>query len=280
MYRSVASLSSSAEDVAILAFPSAVRSTRPSLVRFIAWHPEWWVYVVAGAAGLLLVVQSIWLMDAAPATGHHIHEGHATAPLSGTSSSAASWFAAWPHWGLMAMAMMLPVVAPQARNVALRSVWVRRQRSASGFVAGYVAVWLVAGAGVLALVATLQVQDHVALLVAGTLLVASAWQVSRPRRRVLRRCAGLRLGAASGFAADLDCARAGLRSGLLCLVTCWPAMLAMALSHNLLLMAGLLTVMLSERARGPNPMRRAGRPIEAWVLVGFALTAAVAVPLQ
>jgi len=57
-------------------------------------------------------------------------------------------------------------------------------------------------------------------------------------------------------------------------------MLAMALSHNLLLMAGLLTVMLSERARGPNPMRRAGRPIEAWVLVGFALTAAVAVPLQ
>jgi hypothetical protein len=56
-------------------------------------------------------------------------------------------------------------------------------------------------------------------------------------------------------------------------------MVAMALSHSLLLMAGVLAVLLSERARGANPVRRAGRPHEALVLGGFAVVAAVAAPL-
>ena len=55
-------------------------------------------------------------------------------------------------------------------------------------------------------------------------------------------------------------------------------MVAMALSHSLLLMAGVLVVLLSERARGANPLRRAGRPREALVIGGFAVIAAVAVP--
>ena len=55
-------------------------------------------------------------------------------------------------------------------------------------------------------------------------------------------------------------------------------MLAMALSHSLVLMVGLTVVLLSERARGANPQRRGGRPLEAWVLAGFAAVAAVAVP--
>ena len=56
-------------------------------------------------------------------------------------------------------------------------------------------------------------------------------------------------------------------------------MVAMALSHSLLLMAGVLAVLLSERARGANPVRRAGRPHEALVLGGFAVAAALAAPL-
>ena len=52
------------------------------------------------------------------------------------------------------------------------------------------------------------------------------------------------------------------------------------MSHHLLLMAGLLAVMLTERARGANPMRRAGRPLEAWVLAGFALVAGAAATIQ
>jgi hypothetical protein len=176
----------------------------------------------------------------------------------------------------MVAAMMLPVVAPQVRGIALRSVWSRRQRSAAGFVAGYAAVWLAVGALLLGVLAVVGVPEEAGWLLAGTLLVAAAWQVSRPRRRVLRRCATLRLGAPSGLAADVDCARAGVRSGLRCAFTCGPMMVAMALSHSLVLMAGLLVVMLGERARGPDPVGRAGRPREAWVLGGFAVVAAVA----
>jgi hypothetical protein len=53
-------------------------------------------------------------------------------------------------------------------------------------------------------------------------------------------------------------------------------MLAMAVGHGLLLMGALLALLLSERARGPNPDRRAGRPLEAWCLVAFACVAGVA----
>ena len=169
--------------------------------------------------------------------------------------------------------MMLPVVAPQVRMVALRSVWTRRQRSAAAFVLGYAAVWVVAGAALLALLVSLDAHPLGAGWLVGILLVAAVWQVSKPRKRVLRRCASLRLAAATGRPADLNCARVGVRSGVRCLATCGPLMLAMAASHNLLLMAALLAVMLSERSRGPDPLRRAGRPLEAWVLAGLALVA-------
>ena len=174
--------------------------------------------------------------------------------------------------------MMLPVVAPQVRRVATRSLWSRRHRAAVSFVLGYVVVWLVLGAGLVAVVLALGGQEQLAPWLAVVLLLAAGWQVSGPRRRMLRRCASLRLGAATGLAADLDCARAGLRSGLRCVFTCGPLMVAMALSHSLLLMAGVLVVLLSERARGANPLRRAGRPREALVIAGFAVVAAVAVP--
>ena len=201
------------------------------------------------------------------------------APSPDAQSPWASWPGAWLHWTLMVAAMMLPVVAPQVRRVALLSVWSRRHRAAAAFVVGYVVVWLVIGAAlVTALAAFGSGQDLTPWLVVA-LLAAAVWQVSGPRRRMLRRCASLKLGAATGLAADLDCARAGVRSGLRCAFTCGPLMVAMALSHSLLLMAGVLAVLLSERARGANPVRRAGRPHEALVLAGFAVVAAVAAPL-
>ena len=198
---------------------------------------------------------------------------HGTAGMSmpsGPASLVASWSSAWGHWALMVGAMMFPVTAPHVRVVAVRSLWLRRHRSAALFLVGYVAVWLLSGAILLAVLVPLGAPHVDWSWVAATLVVAALWQVSGPRKRVLRRCGSLRLGKAAGVAADVDCARAGLRSGLRCLVTCWPAMLAMAMSHHLLLMAGVLAVMLTERARGANPMRRAGRPLEAGVLAGFA----------
>ena len=249
-------------------------------LRSLAWHPEWWVYAVAGASALLLVAGTLTATDAGAASGHHLHAGHHSMAMSpDTQSPWVSWPGAWGHWTLMVLAMMLPVVAPQVRRVAMLSVRSRRHRGAATFLLGYVVVWLVLGAALLAVLVPLGSSQQLTPWLAVVLLAAAVWQVCGPRRRMLRRCASLRLGAATGSAADLDCARAGMRSGLRCAFTCGPLMVAMALSHSLLLMAGVMAVLLSERARGANPVRRAGRPQEALVIGGFAVVAAVAAPL-
>ena len=192
----------------------------------------------------------------------------------------AAWAAAWGHWVLMVLAMMLPVAAPHVRVVAMRSLRSRRQRAAVVFLLGYVALWITAGAVLLAALVALGTEHLDGAWLVGILLVAAAWQVSRPTQA---RAASLWFPPArsgGGGCCRPELCRAGLRSGLQCMVTCWPAMLAMAVSHDLLLMAGLLAVMLTERARGANPMRRAGRPLEAWALGGFALVAAAAATVQ
>jgi hypothetical protein len=232
-----------------------------SLRRLPAWHPEWWVYAVAAPA---------WLGLAWMSSGMTMSMDH---------GFAASWSDGWSHWVLMVVAMMLLVAAPHVRAVALRSVWSRRQRSAAVYVLGYVALWSAVGAVLVAGLALLGLEHHGEHLLPVALLLAAVWQVSTPRRRVLRRCSPLRLGAPSGLAGDVDIARSGVRSALRCLVECWPVMLAMALSHSLVLMAGLTVVLLNERMRGANAVRRAGRPLEAWVLAGYALIALVAVPV-
>lgn len=270
----------STDQMAVLASTHVGRARSLSGRRFVAWHPELWVYAVAVVSFLVLVLVSLGVVGAEPAM-HHAGMDHAGMSMSANSETfGAAWAGAWGHWVLMVLAMMLPVAAPHVRLVAMRSLWSRRHRAVVVFLLGYVAVWLVVGAVLLAVLVALGMEHLDGAWLVGILLVAAAWQVSRPRRRVLRRCRAIRLGAAAGIAADLNCARAGLGSGLRCMVTCWPAMLAMAVSHSLLLMVGLLAVMLTERARGANPLRRAGRPLEAWALGGFALVAAVAATVQ
>ena len=210
-----------------------------------------WVYAVAAGAAVV---------GLAVVPDHH----------SGPGSVADAWGA----WLLMVLATMLPLVAPQARRVALRSLWARRHRAIAGFVAGYVALWAVLGAAVVAVLTALgppPVPTAVAVLVAG-----AAWQVAPTRRRVLLRCGSARPAPVRGWAADRACVAAGWRAGGRCVVTCGPAMLAMALVHSLLLMAALLVVLLHERSRGPNPDRRAGTAVgAAGFLACAALVAAV-----
>jgi hypothetical protein len=45
----------------------------------------------------------------------------------------------------------------------------------------------------------------------------------------------------------------------------------MALAHSVFLMVALTVVLLTERAPGPNPDRRAGRPLESVVLAALAV---------
>ena len=235
---------------------------RSPLRRFLAWHPEWWVYAVAAAAWLVLLWMDARTMSM-PMTG----------PMD--TSHTSSWTDRWVHWLLMVLAMMLLVAARQVRLVAQRSLWSRRERSAGFFAVGYIVLWAVVGAALVTIVVGTGLDHDATDLLVVSLLLAAAWQTSVPRRRLVRRCDPLRLGAASGLAGDVDCLRAGVRSGLRCLHECWPAMIAMALSQSLVLMAGLTVVLLTERTRGANPQRRGGRPLEAWLLGGFAVVAAL-----
>ncbi len=216
-------------------------------------HPEWWLYTVAASAGFVLVVDGLSAM-----------------PMSGPGSV---MLPGADHWFLMVLAMMVPLAAPQARLVALRSVWQRRHRSAALFAVGLIAVWIAVGALLTGLVALADASPP-AWLPPALLVLAAGWQVSAPRRRLLRRCGSVRLRAADGPAADLDCARVGVRAGVLCVAGCGVAMLPMAVTpmgpDGLLLMAGVLAILWWERASGPNPATRAGRPHEAVALVVLA----------
>lgn len=226
---------------------------RPLLERTLARRPEVWLYAVAGTAGTVLLV---------PAALGSPAEAGAGGP---------AWLAAWGGWVLMVLAMMLPVIAPEARRVAMRSLWLRRQRAVVAYLAGYLAVWAVVGAVIVATLHLLHQPHPRTAVTVAALLGAALWQTSSPRRRLLRRCGSLRLGAADGWAADRDCASAGLRAGRLCALTCGPVMVAMAVGHHYpTLMVALLALILTERARGPNPERRAGRPLEAWCLAALA----------
>jgi hypothetical protein len=253
----------------VLASRSIAPPSRPSSWRhLLAWHPEWWVYVVSAAAWLGLVVIGV---SGAISMSMPLAE-HVPGPVGGLDT----WWDRWTHWLLMVPAMMLPVVAARVRAVGLRSVWSRRHLSAGLYVLGFLAVWAVVGAALVAVVVAAGLDHDAGDLLVVSLLLAAAWQGSPARRRLVRRCAPLRLGAPTGLAADADCLRAGARSAQRCMLECWPVMLAMALSHSLLLMVGLTVVLLTERARGANPQLRAGRHQEAWVLAGFAGVALLA----
>lgn len=253
--------------------------------RNLTWHPELWVYAVALGATFALVGGEVVGDQATPPGGNQhgppaAHPATILCAIVGAdhSAGAGTWIAEFARWTAMVLAMMLWVVAPDARRVAMHSLWRRRHRAMTCFVLGYVAVWLVVGVALTGvLVAIRQPRPGTAASVAA-LLVAAAWQISRPRRRTMRRCGALRVPATQRWQGDRDCVAIGSLVGLRCTFMCGPVMLAMALSHSLVLMGGVLVLLLTERGRGPNPSSRVGRPLEAGWLVAFASTvAAVAV---
>ena len=274
--------------------------------RVRAAHPAWWAYALAVAAGAVLLAGAVGEAvagdaGAVVAGGHHggghdaaahahgaahgpdhahgagAHGAGATGGLAGGGPGAlAAAVGAWGGWVLMAVAMMVPVAAPHARRVGLRSLWPRRHRAVAAFLAAFVAVWAAFGLVTAVPLAAAGARVPPAA-VASALVLGAAWQVAPPRRRVLARCETPRPAPVRGRAADRACLAAGARAGGRCAFTCGPVMAAMALGHSAWLMAGLTAVVLSERRRSPNPDRRAGRLHEAVALLALA-AAAVALP--
>jgi predicted metal-binding membrane protein len=226
-------------------------------------RPDWWFAALAALAWLALIVQAA--LGPAPgamaATSHHA--GHAAGGED--PASAATALAAW---SVMVVAMMLPLARADARWLAHRSLPRRRFRTVALHAVGFLAPWIAVGGIVIAI-------DRIAslggLAVAAGLGVAAIWQVTPARRRAMTRCGAGRLPRIAGPGADVDCLASGARTGVACLVACGPAMLPMAIVHNLVLMLGVAALAATERRRGPNPERRIGRPAEAIGLAVLAL---------
>jgi predicted metal-binding membrane protein len=236
-------------------------AARVGQLRRAAWrYPDWWCLALSAGA---------WLVLLSGAATVATHPGHAGAPHAALGSPA--------HWVLMLLAMMLPLVRGPVRVTAGRSLWSRRNRAISGFLAGYLAVWTGAGAAALAAFAVAGTRYWLEPAAGGAVAfaVAALWQQTPTRRRALMACHRTLPLAPRGWRADRDCVRYGWTIGTACLVTCWPLMAAcLFLPHSTVAMAGAGILAGIERytPRPDQRMIRAGMVAAAVVL---ALSAVV-----
>lgn len=171
-------------------------------------------------------------------------------------------------WALMIAAMMPPLIVAPLRHVRERSFARRRGRAMLLFVAGYGAVWMLAGL-VLQLVA-LAVRSALGTplaCVAFAIAVALLWQVSPAKQWCLNRCHSRSTLAAFGAAADRDAFGYGLCNGAACVGACWALMLLPLFvgQGHVAAMCAVALFTFAERLEGAAPLtwrwRGAGRAL-------------------
>jgi predicted metal-binding membrane protein len=224
--------------------------------RELFWaHPEWWVVGLGLAAWLPVVQHGITRSGSA-------HADHL------------SFAAELGYWHAMVLAMMLPIIATKARDVAIRSFAERRHRAIGLFLIGYLVPWsalgtLAAAARTLAWIPWTHSQwPTVAAFAAATI-----WALLPVRERAMVMSYGHEpVIAPAGWDADRDCVKAGLAIGSWCFVSCWALMLACVVSgHHLVAVVIGAAIGLVEGAsfRPPSTFVRTA---------SLALTAFFAVP--
>ena len=213
-------------------------------------HPEWWAMLAAAGA---------WIWMIAVPHPHAAHHGHG--PPAGPGALAAA---------AMVVAMMLPLTIPGIRGMALSST--RRHRAVAGFLAGYLAVWMLVMSVLAAgwtFAASLAGWKWAAV---GTVAVAALWEAVRPTHRHAEHEHRPGPHAASGWRADADCARHGVTAGIRCVGACWALMAAcVAFAHSLPVMVVLFGVQLGGRY---GPRIPAGLAALAVLGTGLAAVAA------
>jgi predicted metal-binding membrane protein len=160
-------------------------------------------------------------------------------------------------WMLMIAAMMLPLVIAPLRHVRDRSFASRRTRAMLLFVAGYMALWMIAGIGLQAMALAARWAVPAPLPCLGlAAAIAIAWQVSPAKQWCLNRCHRRPHLAAFGAAADRDAFEFGLGNGASCVGTCWALMLLTLLVEHghLLAMAAVTLFVFAERLENPAPL--------------------------
>ena len=198
---------------------------RQGTVAIIARQPSW-------AIGMLALTVISWAFLAWIA----VDMGHPFAQLTMPASSswtASNVLAIWSMWAVMMAAMMLPSALPMILTFVIigqRSGDMARGRS---FVAAYLTVWFVFGAGATGAQWALQVMGWVDAMIVSTsplltgalLLIGGVYQFSRLKRMCLSHCrtplavllGQWRPGVYGAFVM-------GARHGLFCVGCCWALM--------------------------------------------------------
>ena len=209
-------------------------------------------------AFLLILAAGAWAATVALARG--------MAGMTGTMGLGLAAFV--PIWTLMMAAMMLPSVTPVATLYA-RTVQGNRTARIAGLVAGYLAVWALAGlpAYGLAWLAGWLAGRHPSAAQGAAVAVfalCGAYQLSPLKDRCLAHCRSplgllLHYGSYRGRLRDL---RVGVHHGGYCLGCCWALMLILVAVGvmNVAAMVGLAALVLTEKTwrRGPAAGRLAG----------------------
>src|SRR5262249_37545275 len=160
------------------------------------------------------------------------------------------------QWALMVAAMMAPLLVAPLRHVHDRSFARRRARAMLMFVAGYAAMWMMAGVALQVLAFGLGQATFTSLLGLGVAAaLAIGWQVSPAKQWCLNRCHRRPQLAAFGAAADRDAVAFGLANGASCAGACWALMLLpLLVGHgNVLAMIAVALFVLGERLEAPAP---------------------------
>jgi predicted metal-binding membrane protein len=208
--------------------------------RLLWRHPEWWMF---GLSLMAWVSMTTHFDSAAGFSFAHAHHHQAKSIL-------AAWGAETSGWMLMIVAMMLPLVAGSARDVAQRSLWFRRQRAIVGFLIGYLSVWLLVGIALSLAVSYGRTQRlfDPNILIGLSFIMAAVWQGTSVKQRALFSCHRTRPIAPDGLEADRDCMRYGWMIAGSCVVNCWAWMLFCTLTgHHIVAMLFAAFIGISER---------------------------------
>jgi predicted metal-binding membrane protein len=133
--------------------------------------------------------------------------------------------AAVVNWLVMLAAMMAPVLVQPIQFVRNHGLARRRGRSTLAFLAGYAAIWTVAGAVILSIAAAANAAGFGWLIRAtGVLAIALVWQCSPAKQVCLNQCHVRPELGALGPRAETDVLMFGATHGVWCVGSCWAWM--------------------------------------------------------
>ncbi|HET8565726.1 MAG TPA: DUF2182 domain-containing protein [Solirubrobacterales bacterium] len=203
--------------------------------------------------------------------------GHAAAHGSAPPMASGSLVGATPMWGLMALAMMTPTAMPVVQHVSGKSLYWRRRRAASEFLAVFLALWTAFAAVALGPLGSWPPAGST-LALPVVLAAAALWQLTPLKLAALRACHRSHPLPPHGWRASRGVADFALRNGSACIASCWAMMAAAAISGSArLLWMAVLTAAMTVEKLSEKP-RTASRRLAALLAAAAIGTAAVLLP--